>query len=395
MTDKENEANKYTHALAKRLGIGRNSLCFCASGKKFKRCHCFNSENDLAFLEDELNTLIAYKDSQEGYLGDIPRGIWKKFEQAALNNFTCLYPGCSGKAINSHLIPKNILASNYGGHCAIYKIDDVLKTWQFVKAGIGKDAALSVFCKKHDNDLFKKIDDLNIDFSSSEQLFLIAFKEIGFSFRKTQYLLNLDSHVEMFKPFYIQKTQNLPPGSNVTIDLSYFHGQYIRYIAVNEFWQKSVSALEKKDWNFFSHFNRSISYTKPLFFAAFLNPSHDLNGQKINTTGKAIAMTCTIFTKDGFLNVVMSCPDKTSTGAYQKFFQQLASVDDEVFITVINNILTMSAEEIILSENFSLTQDELDKINNARTLPAQALISPDIIFDLKNSDQAVKFITLI
>jgi len=239
-----------------------------------------------------------------------------------------------------------------------------------------------VFCSIHDDGLFKKIDQLPIDFSSKEQVFLLALKAVSFSFRKTQYLLGVDSQIEILRPFEILEV-HAPP--RLTIDVSRFQQQYLGFIAEYGFVHEAIRAYESRDFDFFLCLYRSIPYTKQIFYSSFLNVSHDLTGKKINNSNEVIALTCNIFTFDGRLHVLLGCPHGMSKELYKDLFMQLEKIDEETLIAALNNIITSKVETLLLPESFSPTRDDLQKI------ATQSLKSGDL-FDLKDFNRAVKFI---
>jgi hypothetical protein len=114
---------------------------------------------------------------------------------------------------------------------------------------------------------------------------------------------------------------------DLTIDVSNLQEQYIRFTSAHNFLMESVKAYESQNLDFFLRFHRSVKYTKPIFFSGFLTLSHDLIGQKINISHEAIGMTC-IFTTDGHLHVLLSCPHKISKELYRGLLRQLELVDE-------------------------------------------------------------------
>jgi hypothetical protein len=90
--------------------------------------------------------------------------------------------------------------------------------------------------------------------------------------------------------------------------------------------------------------------------------------------------------------VILSCPRGKSATFYQKFLRQLAEVDDDEFITILNNILTFRAGAALMPESFSPSEDDLRKINAAEKLATASLKPGGPVFDLKNTSQAVGFI---
>lgn len=382
------KVKKLVKIIAKSIGIGFNDLCLCGSGKKYKKCCSIATLDQLLLLENIIKKTEAYQLSQ-GKIQSIPRIIWNKFEEISSKRLKCLYIGCDRATINCHLVPENILRSNYGGHCKEYQ-QDAMGNWEFGKIGIGDAGAIHVFCKDHDNNLFQSIDTLDVDFSCKEKLFLFGLKVIAFCLRKIQYLLFINYQIKVFTPYLLSRGKIIGSHEINTIDLK---NEYLLFQIVYNFFKKSIQAYQKENWGYFSYFHRSIPYQNPIFFGSFFNPSHDLNGLRMNSPQKPIALACNIFTKTNNLHVILSCPDKESQIAYEKLLKQLEKLDNNSLITVINNFLTLSTEKPLMPETFLITPTDLQKIPMAHQLAKDCLVSSsEKIFDLKNSEQAIKFI---
>ncbi len=384
----QNKVRQVVAIIARQFKLTSDSLCFCGSGKKLKECCGVSAGGSLTFLEEALDAAHAYRQSQKHDITAVPLGIWKRVEAASLERLPCLYPGCTEKTVSCHLTPENVLRKNYGTYCKEFRVADTPGSWQFVQLGVGRAGCLPVFCARHDNGLFKPIDLGPIDFSSAEHRFLLAMKAQAFSLRKTQYLLGIDSQVEIARPFLIEASNKLPPGSNVTIDLARLQEQYICFTSAYTFFEKSIAAYQAQQWAFYSHFYRRTPSTSPLFFAALTNPCHDFHGEKINTSSETIAMTCTAVTDNGHLHVLLSCPGEPSKTLYQSFFEQLDKVDDATFTTIVNNMLTESVELLLVPATFVLPADGLAKIHAVRHGAQQRPIAK---IDLTDVGRAVKF----
>ena len=89
--------------------------------------------------------------------------------QASNANYKCCVPGCDCNAINSHLVSKAVLKEFLCGkdnkliQCQIDQIHPMsslstgeLPFEKFVELGINETMSMPIFCKNHDNDLFKK-----------------------------------------------------------------------------------------------------------------------------------------------------------------------------------------------------------------------------------------------
>ena len=389
MIGQEGEAGKVMAAIAKQLKVSKNSPCLCGSGKKWKNCCGLHTDRDPIFLEAALKTARAYKKSQ-GNITALPAGIWRAFERASLNRFTCLYPGCHEKPVNCHLVPENVLRSYYGGHCKEYGMEDALGL-RFVRTGIREAGGLPVFCNHHDNDLFRKIDQIHTSPETQEQYFLFSLKAAAFSLRKCQCLLGIDSQIEIIRPFLIQEELQPETGSHFTIDISHLEEQYIRFVANLNFFKSAMDAYVSGSWNYYLTFHRVIPSVSPIFCGASLNPSHDLKLQKINNSSKAIMLSCTLFTAQDGTHVLLGCPNGASQNLFRELLRQLELIDEQTFIASINNLITSSPETLLLPETFALDESDAEKIDAARQLVNLALRG-HAIFDLRDPNVPVKFI---
>jgi hypothetical protein len=389
MIGKEGEASKVGAALATALKITGNSLCFCGSGKNWKSCCGANSTHDPVFIESALRAARAYKNSQ-GVIVGIPVGIWRAFEKASLNRFSCLFPGCREKPVSCHLVPENALRSSYGGHCTEYRMEDG-SGLRFVRRGIGDAGCLPVFCSRHDNDLFKPIDPMKLSSPTQEQFFLFALKAVAFSLRKNQYLLSIDSQMEIVRPFLIQEKLNAQHGSRLTIDISHLQDQYIRYNSCFKFYKEAIEAYASEAWDYYSTLHRVISSTRPIFLAGLINPSHDLHLRKVNHTNEPIVISCSVFTAEDRTHILLSCPKGLSQDLYRDFLRQLETADDRTFKTVVNNFLTISAETLLMPEGFEMNDDNYRKVGAAQT-HARLALKGHAALDLCDRRAAIDFI---
>lgn len=92
-----------------------------------------------------------------------------KCKQAAINSIsTCYYPGCNEKSINSHILQKNGILSRIATEGHVYDLDlDQFRNpiVQFKRKGLNKVMSFNCFCNKHDTELFKVIEDAELDFT--------------------------------------------------------------------------------------------------------------------------------------------------------------------------------------------------------------------------------------
>lgn len=112
------------------------------------------------------------------------------------------------------------------------KIDHAVNDYSFEKVPVTKACAFHVFCAGHDNDIFEKVDTLEIDFTNKEYEFLLAFKAIAFSLWRVQFLLGIDSQVALVRPILISERN--PDLKNVIINFDHLKEQYERFVTTYE-----------------------------------------------------------------------------------------------------------------------------------------------------------------
>lgn len=142
----------------------------------------------------------------------------------------------------------------------------------------------------------------------------------------------------METPFILSESYKDKKHINISID--HLHEQYVRFIATYNFFEECITAYKASQFDFFSSTCRSIPYKGLIFASTFITITHDLEGQKINQSTDAAAITCSIFSTDNYLPAIFSCPRGNSATFYLNFLRQLREVDDDGFITILNNILT-------------------------------------------------------
>lgn len=354
---------EFVNFIARGIGIKSHNLCFCGSGKKFKKC-CQNKKKDeILWADIEFEKLVKYKNSQENNLiKDIPQGLWNPIYKKSSNRLKCLYTNCNESTTVCHLIPDNILKKNFGGHCV--ELNTVTKKFETI--GIKKAGTKFVFCNQHDN-IFNIIDTLEIDWRNKKHLFLLCFKTIPFSLRQTQILLGVDSQLEIYRPKLISNEIK-----HVTLDFSHLNEQYIRFKSAYGFFREAIKALEKENWKYFQYYHRVINSDQKIFFADWLNPSHDLNGKRLNNLKIPIALTYNVFSKDGKIHILLGLPSGESKKAYTGLLEQIKKVDDDTFRTIINNFIAVSSNSPLLSEN-SKNIPKYKEMTNARSLLTDSL----------------------
>ncbi len=146
------------------MKLGRNDLCWCGSGLKFKKCH----------LERAQETPLS-------------RGEIENFRRKNNSKKTCSVSGlfndkCDKKIVNAHTISKSgsLKQISDDGHVMGAKpsLDALIKNegkLTITKVGVGQASAFTGFCANHDKSVFSPIENKEIT-HTNEQLFLLAYR---------------------------------------------------------------------------------------------------------------------------------------------------------------------------------------------------------------------------
>ena len=148
------------------MKIGRNSLCWCGSGKKYKKCHLYRSEQS-PLSRQELEQ--SRKKLKSRKICFVPSSLKKE---------------CTKKIIKAHTISKSagLKVISEQGHVMGIKpsLSSLIRTSGLVeieKIGINEASTITGFCSKHDKELFSPIE--NDEFiATKKQLFLLAYRPV-------------------------------------------------------------------------------------------------------------------------------------------------------------------------------------------------------------------------
>jgi hypothetical protein len=147
--------------------VGRNELCPCGSGRKYKKCH----------LDRAAAKPVPYHESA------------KELLRLRVGEQKCLYqsPGnvhCSGKVIEAHSISRNAALTKIARDHKVYQLD--ANPFTIAKAEgepqlkleyIRSASTFTGFCSSHDSSLFRPIDQGGIT-PTREQAFLLHYRSL-------------------------------------------------------------------------------------------------------------------------------------------------------------------------------------------------------------------------
>jgi hypothetical protein len=149
------------------MKLGRNSPCWCGSGKKYKKCHLARTEAEEVPVSDALR---ATKESKAA------RGC---------NSPSAMHEECSGDPIKSHTISKALGLERISdqGHVLGLKHDlSTLKRThgraELGKIGINNMSVFPGFCSVHDKALFSPVEDVPFS-GTQEQCALLSYRALA------------------------------------------------------------------------------------------------------------------------------------------------------------------------------------------------------------------------
>jgi hypothetical protein len=148
------------------VNIGRNDLCWCGSGLKYKKCHLYRDKESKPKLW-EVEKLFR-------------REFSKKFCSVAEE----LKKDCSGSVIKAHSVSRSWLA-NIGEDSHVFGLRTSIHAIARNKGepvpeliGINEASTFTGFCSDHDKALFAKIEDIPFT-GTDEQCFLLAYRTVA------------------------------------------------------------------------------------------------------------------------------------------------------------------------------------------------------------------------
>lgn len=270
------EISRSLKFLENQLGLGRNSLCPCGRGSKYKDCCSSADEQQLSILEEFGVKVGRYITKAPVYTeATIPAGLLRKQRERITRLLGCAYLGCPVPTVKCHLIAETTLRKYFGNFCQIAMHQDGYSYEKFRTVGVGNAPAENVFCSEHDNYLFRKIDRYDIDFEDPESQFLLCFRAFAFSLRRHQYLLNFLFYSELERLRYVDdfseflsSARGIPRSA---FPSKHFRQKYIRFDFKMRLFMRTLHALSSKDWSFFLHYSIKAHSDHKFFFSETTN----------------------------------------------------------------------------------------------------------------------------
>ena len=189
--------------------IGRNDLCWCGSGKKYKKCH------------------IDRKDQTPVRPWEVDAHFRKRTEKGK-----CLHVGatvgtiCGKPAIGSHTVIRKMLKQIarkghvYHEGASIQDLDKTGGKMLVKQIGINDASVLPIFCEEHDSGAFAPLEQVPFT-GSQEQCALLAYRALCHELTKKQLSLN---SLPVLKGF--DRGKELPQQAMIQTMLTALEGAY-------------------------------------------------------------------------------------------------------------------------------------------------------------------------
>ncbi|MDR3044343.1 MAG: SEC-C domain-containing protein [Desulfovibrio sp.] len=344
------------------MKLGRNDLCWCGSGIKYKKCHLNRVNEDVVGMQDVINVL----------------NIMNKRKM-------CLHPQPNGecdKIIQSHTVQKNGSLSKISEDGKVYYVrkdyPDLVKNEGEIGlklVGVSSASTFFGFCKKHDQDFFLKIENKNFE-KCYEDVFRLHYrsmckqyydKMVAIESQKEQLKMidrgmnaNLQRNVQMFLNMYIAgNEQDL-------IDMEFFMNEACEVYKTGAFEKYSYCVFE---------FLRIPSVMACSAFAMSVDAFGDvvqstLSGvlrivagrlERISSPEKKFPLLCVnVFANDD-KGIALFSWDKGADEVYRKCFEKLSLANSAQVTEMIVRMLCAYTDNFVVEPKWWNSLDEEGK----------------------------------
>lgn len=317
------------------MKLRRNALCWCGSGKKYKKCHLNRDKQkpiNKSIIHKQLNGFYSEK------YCSVPSSMGSE---------------CSGGIIKAHSISKSSslkeIASN--GHvlttfkCTMSLEGGALKI-NPKKIGIQKASTFTGFCAHHDKKLFQPIEDKHF-IASERNCFLIAYRAVSREiFVKKRAAGTFDLLKDLDKGKELEQQLLMQSAHKETTEVNDLTLSDLKHIK-----SKLDVMLNAKDQGVLGHVVFTLSEPPKVMTSAVVAPKFDFQGGEVQSISKSpnIIPSYVIinsFSSNGAGYICLSWIEEHSTVA-SKFVDSLkktscigASLLAFIFTSIENNYLS-------------------------------------------------------
>jgi len=307
------------------MKIGRNELCPCGSGLKYKRC-CLDRKDTMS----------------RSSLANITTEIDEIMKQRVIKQ--CVHPRkeeCSERIVRAHSIQNNRILTKLAVQGEVIALrEDSL----FFRSGqaVGRKIAttFSGFCKYHDMVTFRDIENREFE-GDLKQLFLFAYRAFALEYHRK---------MEQLKVSQIQFAQ-MPSIAHHEEQLRYYRALQMGISDNSQTKELLDQGLLTEDYNLLNHCVWEIPYEIEFATSTAFGLYYDINGQEINdysSDERIRSLFVSVFPAEQKSFCLFSWLG-IDDAYYRAFGEQFSNLDDNDKKKYINNLLPVMTENIVIS----------------------------------------------
>ena len=320
--------------------ITKNEQCPCGSGKAYKEC-CLGKPNKEFRAEGEMLAVLQ-----------------KAFKKSLVK--TCLHKSCNAKAkdiILAHALQENkilsqlciddevIMISPKDQRIELLELNNGIREPMFSLDLIHKNKATvhTCFCKKHDDQLFSKIEKSNYPFSSDsvEQKFLFAYKTFIFEYYK-----EIASN-----KFYTNCFREIPQLIKNPMLISQYRQSQKKKEEMEYYKNFFDKRIEDKTYSDLITIVKKLPYRVNFSNYSCIAPFFGIDGKLIRTikNKRMRRVFITIFPENESESNILISVCKEDWQIYENFINQMDQASIEQLKYYLNIILPFYSENIVIS----------------------------------------------
>ncbi|RPK31749.1 YecA family protein [Paenibacillus xylanexedens] len=340
------------------MKIGRNDLCTCGSGKKYKVCHMQLPDKPLIDPSIPVNSAID-----------------RRMRENLIKQ--CVHPNqeeCRGEPIKAHSIQNNRILRKLGRNGDLYMVKMVVNETskrmnpRFKAIGRKKATTFSGFCSHHDKELFQPIEDQDF-YGSEHQKFLFSYRAFSFEYHKKAEAAKLHKKNGDDKPSLYTNYEYL--GFKEGYDLSTNDNEYTKSLYDEALLSNDYVAVESVE----VVLNKEVLFSVSSGFYL----EYDLTGEKINDLSNPEArihpVTLTVFPENKRTIILFSWL-RDSSEIYFNFKQQLLGLKVDQLEQILNNMIPSYCENVVYNPDFI---DNMNSSNKSDYLKVYSSTTMDYI----------------
>lgn len=310
------------------MEIGRNQMCPCNSGKKYKKCCNLNEKEYVKYLDPRVT-------DQEAFVHMFDKDKIVK---------QCLHPSndeCSKKkVIGAHSISKKKVLGNLELNGKVMKIylgynDQQMLSIKIKDISINRASVFYGFCKQHD-DYFQPIDNFDFNPEDVRQNFLFSYRAFCFEYHQLEESIKANQ-----KLFFENKKVHKKVSRNISLlnkqksKLNEYQSRYNEMI-INDDESNMISK------SFIYEGKAQIAVSSAIF------PFYDIKNNEIaNSIEDSKMVTINIFPQNDQTIVIFNWFNIDNL-FFSDFISQFDDLNLEEQICFLNNIVTLYARRSLL-----------------------------------------------